>query len=124
MKKLQLYWSEYHEYNSENVSKYVPTNAGVYKISFLQTDKTLAVRYVGQTNDLDRRLNEHLDLDNEQNVCLRSRLEKYSASFSFAEINIQNDRDGAELALYNHYKPVCNDPDAIPNGPVIEINCK
>jgi len=94
----------------------------VYKIGIKLQDGTLKVRYVGQANDLDRRLKEHLDLDNEQNECLKERLQKYNAAFSFAEVSRQNDRDGAERALYYHYEPVCNDPDAIPNGPDIEIN--
>jgi excinuclease UvrABC nuclease subunit len=122
MKKLELDWQGYYKYTSGNVQKYAPTKGGVYKISFRQKNGNLKVRYVGQANDLDRRLKEHLDLDNEQNECLVERLKKYNAEFSFAEISTQNDRNGAEKALYDYYKPVCNDPDKIPNGPDIEIN--
>lgn len=121
---LQLDWQGYYKYTSDNVQKYTPTSAGVYKISVMQKDDTLKVRYVGQANDLDRRLKEHLDTSNEQNECLAERIKKYHTEFSFAEISSQNDRDGAELALYNYYKPECNDPDGIPNGPDIDINYK
>jgi excinuclease UvrABC nuclease subunit len=121
---LQLNWKGYYEYISDNVQKYAPTKAGVYKISVKQQDDTLKVRYVGQANDLDRRLKKHLDVDNEQNECLAERIRKYHTEFSFAEISNQDDRDGAERALYNHYKPTCNDPDAIPDGPDIDINHK
>ena len=122
--KLKLDWKGYYEYTTDNVQKYASTKAGVYKISVKQRDDTLKVRYVGQANNLDRRLKEHLDVDNEQNECLAERINKYHTKFSFAEVSNQNDRDGVERALYNHYKPVCNDADAIPNGPDIEINYK
>ena len=121
-RKLQLTWKGYYEYTTDNVQKYVPTKAGVYKILVKQQDDTLKVRYVGQADDLDRRLKEHLDLENEQNECLAERIRKYHTEFSFAEINTQDDRNDAEKALYYHYKSICNDPDAIPNGPDIEIN--
>lgn len=121
---LQLYWKGYYEYTSNNVQKYAPAGAGVYKISVKQKDGKLKVRYIGQANNLDRRLKEHLDTDNEQNECLVERIKKYHTEFSFAEISGQNGRNGAELALYNYYKPECNDPDRIPNEPDIEINSK
>src|SRR3990167_4813968 len=118
----QLDWKGYFGYTEDNVQKYAPTRAGVYKIGIKQKYGKLAVRYVGQANDLDRRLKEHLDLKNEENECLAERLRKYHAEFSFAEVSTQNDRDGAEKALYDFYEPACNDEDAIPNGPDIEIN--
>lgn len=121
-KQLQLDWQGYYQYTDANVQKYAPTSGGVYKIGIKQKDGKLAVRYVGQANDLDRRLKEHLDLDNEQNDCLAERLRKYHAEFAFANVSAQSDRDGAEKALYDYYEPACNDEDAIPNGPDIEIN--
>lgn len=123
-RKLQLIWKGYYDYTIDNVQKYAPTKAGVYKISVKQQDDTLKIRYVGQADNLDGRLKEHLDLNNEQNECLVERIRKYHTEFSFAEISTQDDRNGAEKALYNYYKPTCNDSDAIPNGPDIEINYK
>ena len=79
----QLDWKGYFGYTEDNVQKYAPTRAGVYKIGIKQKDGKLAVRYVGQANDLDRRLKEHLDLKNEENECLVERLRKYHAAFSF-----------------------------------------
>ncbi len=124
MRRIQLVWRGYYSYTKDNVVKYAPQRAGVYKISFEQSDGTLEVRYIGQSNDLFRRLKEHLDSDNEQNKCLAERIKKYHSKFSFAEIVSQNDRDGAERALYGHYRPFCNDSDAIPEGLGIEINYK
>src|SRR3989344_1720599 len=123
-RSIQLDWKGYFGYTEDNVQKYAPTRAGVYKIGIKQKDGNLAVRYVGQANDLDRRLKEHLDLKNEENECLAERLRKYHAEFSFAEVSTQNDRDGAEKALYDYYAPQCNDSDSIPNGPDIEINVR
>lgn len=120
--KLILNWSDYRKYTYNNVQQFAPASAGVYKIAIEQSDNTLKVRYIGQTDDIDKRLKEHLDLDKEQNECLVERLKKYSAWFSCATVDRKSDRDGIEMALYNYYKPVCNDPKAIPNGPIIDAN--
>jgi len=119
---LQLNWKGYYDYTEINVQKFAPTKAGVYKISFEQQNGKLLVRYVGQTDNLDRRLKEHLDIENEQNEYLRERLRKYRASFSFAEISTQSDRDCAEKALYDYYEPLCNNADAIPDMEPLNIN--
>ena len=123
-KKLILEWSQYVEYTFDNVQKYAPNDAGVYKIGFVQNDGKLRVCYVGQAQDIDTRLKQHLNLDNEQNECLRERLKKYKSEFSFAKVATQENRNGVERALYYHYTPTCNDPDAIPNGPEIDVNLK
>jgi excinuclease UvrABC nuclease subunit len=112
---LSLTWKGYYKYTIENVEQYAPDKPGVYKIAILQKGGRLKVRYVGQTDNLKRRLKEHLDFDREENECLRERLKKYSASFAFAAVARQGDRDGAERALYLHYEPVCNDEDSIPS---------
>jgi len=86
---LQLDWKGYYEYTSDNVKKYAPTGAGVYKISVKQKDDTLKVRYVGQANDLDRRLKEHLDTDNEQNECLAERIKKTTRNFRLQKLVVR-----------------------------------
>jgi len=122
IRALGLIWEGYYGYTDKNVDKYAPARSGVYKIGIVQKGGRLKVRYIGQANDLQARLKEHLDFDSEQNECLRSRLEKYTARFAFAEISGQKDRHGAERALYHHYRPVCNDEDSIPTGPDVVIN--
>ena len=121
-RKLHLTWIGYYKYTSDSVSKNVPEDAGVYKISVSQQDDTLKVHYVGQAENLQKRLKEHLNVDSEKNKCLAEHLSKYSCSYKFALVSRQEDRDAAEKALYIHYKPECNDPDAIPNAPDVEIN--
>ena len=122
IRALGLIWEGYYGYTDKNVDKYAPARSGVYKIGIVQKGGRLKVRYIGQANDLQRRLKEHLDFDSEQNECLRSRLKKYTARFAFAEISGQKDRDGAERALYYRYKPVCNDEDSMPTAPDVVIN--
>lgn len=121
-RKINLDWHGYYKYNSDNVDKYVPEKAGVYKIAVLQSNDKLKVHYVGQSTDLNNRLKAHLDLKNEENDCLIEHLRKYHRRFKFAQVALQNNRDGAERALYFYYIPECNDPDAIPDGPDIDIN--
>ena len=122
MRKITLDWQGYYDYTEDNVLARAPTNAGVYKIGVKLKNGNIRVCYVGQANDLERRLREHLDLDNEQNECLVEQLKKYITKFSFAKVSTKSDRDGAEKALYTHYGPECNDGNAIPNEPDVEIN--
>jgi hypothetical protein len=74
-----------------------------------------------QAKNLYKRLYEHLQTY-EQNACVKAKVTKYICHFKFALLSIQEERDGAERALYLHYKPACNDPDAIPSGPDVDIN--
>ena len=118
--KLQLEWKGYYSYNAENLDK-VPSDAGVYKISVKLKNERLKPFYVGQANDLKDRLSDHLQ-DYEPNDCVKKHVRDYICHFKYALVSRQSDRDGAERALYQHYKPECNDPDAIPSGPDLEIN--
>lgn len=119
--KLHLDWKGYYLYNSSNLDKYVPEEAGVYKLSVKLKNGKLRVFYVGQTDDLYRRLNEHLE-DNEENECIKDNVQNYKCKFKFALVSSKKNRDGAERALYFHYEPECNDAGAIPSEPDIEIN--
>ena len=121
-RRLHLTWNGYYKYTSDSVSRNVPEEAGVYKISVSQQDGTLKVHYVGQSENLQKRLKEHLDIENEQNECLARHISKYSCSYKFALVPKQEDRDAVERALYIHYRPECNNPDAIPDVPDVEIN--
>jgi len=123
MRRLNLEWKGYYIYTWENVNMHAPYNrAGVYKVGVRQSNGNWKIRYVGQANDLDRRLKEHLDFSNEKNECLVEKLRKYECGFCFAKISSQDDRNGSENYLYRFYKPSCNNPDAIPNDSHIEIN--
>ncbi len=118
---LSLRWKGYYNYTSDNVSLYAPEKAGVYKLSVKLKNGNLKPFYVGQAKNLKGRFKKHLS-DNEENGCIKDNVENYKCRFKYALVALQNDRDGAERALYLHYKPECNDPDAIPNEPDIDIN--
>jgi excinuclease UvrABC nuclease subunit len=123
MYKLKLYlsWNGYHEYNENIVLRLVPDDAGVYKLSVQLKNGRLKPFYVGQTKNLKKRLQEHLKTY-ETNACIKKQVNHYICHFKFALLSRQEERDGAERALYLHYKPECNDPEAIPSGPDIDIN--
>jgi predicted GIY-YIG superfamily endonuclease len=121
--KIKLEWVGYHKYFKANVDTAIAEEkkAGVYKLSLELENGNLKPFYVGQTDDLKKRLNEHL-LDSEQNECIKKKLNNYICYFKFAFLSQKEERDGAEKALYENYTPDCNDKDAIPSEPDIEIN--
>lgn len=94
--------------------------AGIYKLLHYDSDKKkYYVHYVGQAKDLNDRLTEHLSV-NEVNKCCIKHLNAYNCYFRAAAVSTQVDRDGAEVALYNEYKPSC--VERIPDVKPIEIN--
>ncbi len=119
MEAWELKWSSLLEYNATNVSNIVPDLPGVYRISFKSVDGNIYVFYVGKADNLKTRLQQHL-LILEPNQCIKKMIQQNSCYFRYARVNNENVRNGAELALYKHYKPQCN--SQIPEGPEIEIN--
>ncbi|HEY4759471.1 MAG TPA: GIY-YIG nuclease family protein [Thermoguttaceae bacterium] len=113
-RQVVLAWQPYRQFTWENIHTYTPIQAGVYKLAVHTTDGKLTVFYVGQSTNLDTRLKEHLG-QGEPNQCLRSMIERYRCSFSFAMIPLAQDRDAAERALILHFRPSCN--NAMPTGP-------
>ena len=94
--------------------------AGVYRLIYYDSEaEKYYVYYVGQASDLNDRLSKHLP-GNEVNVCCNKHLKNYDCYFRAAAISKQSDRDGAEVALYNKYKPDC--VERIPDVEPIEIN--
>lgn len=118
---MQFQWSGVYRLDSDNVNKYVPANSGVYRISVEQTDGTKKVVYVGQTEDLEGRLNQYVNKETD-NDCLLNHLKNHICYFRYAKVSQAGDRDGAERALYNHFSPECNDADKIPDVPASDIN--
>ena len=92
----------------------------VYRLSYLnQNDGKYYIYYVGQATNLKARLGEHLP-NAEVNECCKGYLKNYICYFRAAIIRSQGDRDGAEVALYNHFSPSC--PERIPDVDPIDIN--
>jgi excinuclease UvrABC nuclease subunit len=113
-RQVTLAWHPYRSFTTDNVQTHAPLKSGVYKLAIHMKDGTLRVFYVGQATDLDSRLKEHLG-QWESNEALRSMVERYQCSFSFAVVPLAQDRDAAERALYLHFRPSCNDQE--PSGP-------
>ncbi len=115
---MQLNWTDLKSLDSEGVST-ISEVGGIYRLSYLNpTDGKLYVYYVGQAANLNSRLGEH-QRGQEVNVQCHKYLNGYECYFRAAGVH-KDYRDGAEAALYNHFKPECC--ERIPNTIPIEIN--
>lgn len=113
---MQLNWSSFHStYSESGVTAYVPTTAGVYLLWVKLKNGKWRCFYVGQAKNLEARLLDHLS-EAEENDCLKTKVSKYVCGFEYAAVGRQEDRDGIEKFLYDHYSPECNvvDPDCAP----------
>lgn len=120
--KMTLHWVGTYKLTSANVDSYAPKEPGVYRISTKQTDGGLRVVYVGQTEDLCKRMGQYVNKDTD-NECLLNHLGNHICYFRVAEVANSDDRDAAERALFEYFDhPECNDPDKIPDVGPLEIN--
>ena len=106
MVKLTLEWSDFHYHTVSNVEIFAPRDAGVYRLFYFVANRS-QLFYIGQTENLRNKLLNHLS-DTEPNVCIRRHFWYYTCCFQFACVASQSERDGAERALYDHYRPPCN----------------
>jgi len=106
-----------YRFNEDQVKGVVPEKEGIYRLS-----NTEGVFYVGQSDNLQRRLLEHLS-DKEENTCIKEKL-KYQVRFRFALLEAEKDRLCAESFMYQQYKKKdmveCNDKE--PSETPCEIN--
>jgi excinuclease UvrABC nuclease subunit len=119
--KLHLNWAIYRPYTYGNVQQHAPTDPGVYKLAHPNNQGELTVFYVGQAENLDGRLKEHLS-QSESNECIKQKLTRGDCVFAYAVVSGRQDRDGAERTLYDYFKPGCN--KVTPQGIAISINPK
>ena len=98
-------WSLKYEYTEDKVNKVVPKQAGVYMLMYDSTK--YYVFYVGQANNLERRLLEHL-YDSEPDLCIKRHLREHTCYCMWLEVSSQSERDKLEQALISKYKPSCN----------------
>jgi len=99
-------WSGRYRYNNTNVNRYAPSNGGVYRLIHNENEKFYPF-YIGQSNDLKRRLLEHLS-SSEPDVCIKRHLRDYTCYFRFIEIASQSERDRVERQQIEEYNPACN----------------
>lgn len=117
---MQITWSPFHStYSEAEVRRHVPSDPGVYLLWVeLKNEKWLCF-YAGQASSLEDRLLDHLSAE-EENECIKKNVSQHICGFKYAKVARQNDRDGIEKFLYDHYKPECNKED--PGGTPIEVN--
>ena len=99
-------WSKRYPYTEDDVRKHAPSKGGVYRLIYKKGEKYY-VFYVGQSDDLERRLLEHLGTS-EPNSCIKRHLRDYSCFFRFLSVSSQVDRDRIEYEEIEEYKPTCN----------------
>jgi excinuclease UvrABC nuclease subunit len=116
---MKLNWTERITLTQSGVKR-IKAIAGVYRLIYYnRTTEKYYVYYVGQADDLNDRLWQHLP-GNEENTCCQRHLNNYTCYFRAAAASRQADRDGAEVALYNHFEPSC--VERIPDVEPIDIN--
>ena len=103
MKVLKWKYAEPPRFNS------VPEKAGIYIISTRQElDHAYEVKYIGETENLRTRVNEHWS-KSEPNKELREHItEHYLMKFNYAEVESKSEREGMVLYMYNIYDPPFN----------------
>ena len=83
-------WSSRYAYSEINIQKYVPLTGGVYRLIY-NGGNGYYVFYVGQTENLNRRLLEHLS-SSEQDACIVRHLRNYNCYFRFIEVASLDER--------------------------------
>ena len=122
---LRVDWSPVLDYTERMVTLHAPSDGGVYCL-YYQSGSERKVFYVGQAPSLMEGLRGHLAAT-EPNPCIKQHLQGYKCSFRYAKIGnrfaeettIAN-RNGAERALYERYRPGCNDVPQTADA--VEIN--
>lgn len=96
---------------SETFAKELADNlAGVYRFSYKADDGNYYIFYVGQAEDIKKRLLEHISLT-EKNICIKNYLATKGCFFRYAKITQDYIRDVTEKQLYKQYQPTCNEKE-------------
>jgi len=106
MVKITLKWSALIGYETWDSNK-APEQSGVYEYFIRLQGGGTRIVYVGEADDIRQRSQEHLS-EGEQNKCLKEKLEKIKWDFRYALLSLKAERQDAEQALYDKYKPECN----------------
>lgn len=104
--KIHLKWSAFIGYEEWDSNK-VPESSGVYEYFTRLKGGGRKIVYVGEADNLQERSVKHL-AETEPNECLKEKLEKIKWDFRYALLSLEADRQDAEQALYDKYKPECN----------------
>ena len=99
-------WTKRYEYNIQNVKSIVPENQGVYRLIY-HFDGKYYVFYVGESKNLQGRLNEHL-MSSEPDSCIKKYLGQYTCYFRYIETKSEQDRKLIEEEQIDKFRPKCN----------------
>ena len=99
-------WSNRYSYTNNNINLLASTRGGVYRLIY-KNGEEYYVFYVGQSDDLQRRLGEHLSYS-EPNECIKRYLHNFNCFFRFIEVSLQFERDRIEAEEIEEYNPSCN----------------
>jgi len=99
-------WSMRYSYTKTDVQAHAPLAGGVYRL-INEKENEYYVFYVGQSDNLQRRLLEHLS-DSEQDPCIKKHLRDYYCYYRFVEVISSVDRKRIEREQIVKYKPDCN----------------
>lgn len=106
---MQLKWTERIPLTLSGVNR-IKAIAGVYRLmNYNRADNKYYVYYVGQADNLNNHLTQHLS-GNEVNKCCQKYLDNYTCYFRATAILKQDDQDGAGVTLYNKFKPCLSHP--------------
>ncbi len=119
MESWTLKWSKLIDLNLLSTLVTIPSSSGVYRLSYQSGDGNKYVFYVGQAENLNARMSQHLN-QSETNICIKRMLSNNKCFVRYARVENRRVRDGAELFLHSHYAPSCNLTS--PSGPQISIN--
>lgn len=123
MAKINLEWSRLLTFTSEGVLGNIPNSPGVYRLSQKSQDGKFYVFYVGKTDDLKKRIAEHLGGGGE-NSCIRQHLtQKDTLAFRYALVPDEKTRSDIERYMYKYYAPECNTQEPSgSNGVEVNLN--
>ena len=117
---MQLHWTKQLPLTKSGIAKIKDGVAGIYRLIYYNTqEEKHLIYYVGQAENLNIRLGQHLS-EAETNECCQSYINNYNCYFRAAAVLQQTDRNGAEVELYHHFEPICI--DQIPSVQPLEIN--
>lgn len=104
--KIHLKWSAFISYEKWDSEK-IPESSGVYEYFVRLKKGGRKIIYVGEADNLRERAVQHLS-EKEPNKCIKKNLKDYKWDFRYALLSPKADRQDAEQALYDKYKPECN----------------
>ena len=116
---MNVTWNGRFDLSESDILRLVLKKPGIYILWVRLQDKSWKAFYVGQADNLEKRLLAHVS-DSEPNQCIRGHVKAHICSMHFAVVDHQQDRDGVEKYLFDSYSPECNMKD--PGGRPVPVN--